>query len=78
MIKLFTAYRILAIAVGVLLLAASIDWVLVHFVSEDIPDLWWLWMIHGYVYMVYLIVAVPFIRRTGWPLSSFVAIIVAG
>lgn len=77
MTKLFTAYRVLAVAVGIFLLAASIDWLL-HQINNDIPDLWWLWMLHGYVYMAYLIVAVPFTRKAGWPLSFVALIIVAG
>jgi integral membrane protein len=75
--KLFTAYRVLAVAVGVLLLAASIDWLL-HQISGSVPDLWWLWMLHGYVYMAYLVVAVPFTRKAGWPLKFVGHIIVAG
>jgi len=75
--KLFTAYRILAIAVGIFLLAACIDYVL-HWADDGIADLWWLWMLHGYVYMAYLVVAVPFTRRAGWSLSYVLAIIVAG
>lgn len=77
MTKLFPAYRALAIAVGIFLLAASIDWVL-HAIDNGIPDLWWLWMIHGYVYIVYLIVAVPFTRKAGWPLSFVALVIIAG
>jgi integral membrane protein len=75
--KLFTAYRVLAITVGVFLLAASINWLLSHMYSS-VPDLWWLWMLHGYVYIAYLVVAVPFTRKAGWPLSYVALIIVAG
>jgi integral membrane protein len=75
--KLFTAYRVLAIAVGIFLLAACIDWLL-HRVDSGVPDLWWLWMMHGYVYIAYLVVAVPFIRKAGWPLNFVALIIVAG
>jgi integral membrane protein len=75
--KLFSAYRVLAIAVGVFLLAASIDWVAVR-VDDSVPDLWWLWMIHGYFYMAYLVVAVPFTRRAGWSLNYVLLVIVAG
>lgn len=77
MSKLFTAYRVLAIAVGIFLLAACIDWLL-HRVDSGIPDLWWLWMMHGYVYIAYLVVAVPFIRKAGWPLNFVALIVVAG
>jgi len=75
--KLFTAYRVLAITVGIFLLAACIDWLL-HRADSGIPDLWWLWMMHGYVYIAYLVVAVPFIRKAGWPLNFVALIVVAG
>lgn len=77
MTRLFTAYRVLAIAVGIFLLAASLDWLL-HRLDAGVADLWWLWMMHGYVYIVYLIVAVPFIRKAGWSLEFFLIVIVAG
>lgn len=77
MTRLFTAYRVLAIAVGVFLLAASIDWLL-HQLDKGVADLWWLWMMHGYVYIVYLLVAVPFIRKAGWSLQFFALVIIAG
>ena len=77
MTRLFNAYRVLAIAVGIFLLGASIDFVL-HKLNDGIPDLWWLWMLHGYVYMAYLIVAIPFVRRARWPLRDVALIIAAG
>ncbi|MFT4084980.1 MAG: DUF3817 domain-containing protein [Nocardioides sp.] len=77
MTRLFTAYRVLAITVGVCLLLASIDWVL-HRIDDGFPDLWWLWMLHGYVYLVYLAVALVFVRRARWSLEYVGLIIVAG
>jgi len=75
--RLFTAYRVLAIAVGIFLLAACINWLLSHPLNV-MGDIWWLWMLHGYVYIAYLVVAVPFVRKAGWSLSTVAAIIVAG
>lgn len=77
MTRLFNAYRVLAIAVGIFLLGASIDFVL-HQLNDGVPDLWWLWMLHGYVYMAYLVVAIPFVRRARWPLRDVALIIAAG
>jgi len=89
--KLFTAYRILALAVGVFLLVAAINWLLSHptTVGHDwfrldwvhkpfMVDLWWLWMLHGYLYMAYLVVAIPFTRKAGWSLNYVLVIIIAG
>lgn len=78
MIKLFNAYRILALTVGVMLLLASLNWVGHNLISESIGNWWWLWMIHGYFYMIYLVVAVPFIRKARWPLEFIALMIVAG
>jgi integral membrane protein len=75
--KLFAAYRVLAILVGIFLLTASIDWVL-HAINSDFPDLWWLWMLHGYIYIVYLVVAFVLTHRLGWSIPSFVLMLVAG
>jgi integral membrane protein len=75
--KLFAAYRVLALMVGVFLLVASIDWVL-HAINSDVPDLWWLWMLHGYIYIVYLVVAFLLTQRLGWSLLTFVLMLVAG
>jgi integral membrane protein len=75
--KLFAAYRVLALMVGVFLLTASIDWIL-HAINSDIPDLWWLWMLHGYIYIVYLVVAFLLTQRLGWSLLTFVLMLVAG
>jgi integral membrane protein len=75
--KLFAAYRVLAILVGIFLLTASIDWVL-HAINGDIPDLWWLWMLHGYIYIVYLVVAFLLIHRLGWSITTFALMLVAG
>lgn len=77
MTKLFSAYRVLAIGVGVFLLVACVDW-LAHRVDSSVPDLWWLWMIHGYLYMAYLVVAIPFTRNAGWSLRYIALVIVAG
>lgn len=90
MTKLFPAYRILAISVGVFLLGAAFNWLLSHptkvasWVGADwvhapfMSDFWWLWMIHGYLYMAYLVVAVPFTRKAGWSLPYVGLVILAG
>jgi len=75
--KLFAAYRVLAILVGVFLLSASIDWVL-HAINSSVPDLWWLWMLHGWIYIVYLVVAFVLTHRLGWTMMEFVLMLVAG
>ena len=77
MTKLFAAYRVLAILVGVFLLTASIDWVL-HRMNDSVPDLWWLWMLHGWIYIVYLVVAFLLTHRLGWSLPEFALMLIAG
>ena len=77
MTRLFTAYRVLAIAVGIFLLAACINWLLSHPLNV-MGDIWWLWMLHGYLYMAYLVVAIPFTRKAGWSLNYVLVIIIAG
>jgi integral membrane protein len=69
-------YRIAAYVVGVLLLVACSASLSKHVL--DGPDYLWVWFLHGYTYVVYLILAFDFYRRTRWPLPRLAEMIVAG
>lgn len=92
MTKLFNAYRILAMTVGVLLLigvlsvllTGSIEsWTLYH-VSEDATaykighPLGLVWILHGWFYIAYLVVAFLLSRRAGWSMAYFIVMLLAG
>ena len=69
-------YRIAAYVVGTLLLIACSASIVKH--GFDGPDYLWVWFLHGYTYVVYLILAFDFYRRTRWPLPRLAEMIVAG
>jgi len=90
--KLFKAYRILALTVGVLLLLGVLSvlltgklesWTLYN-VSEDSAaykignPLGLIWILHGWFYIAYLIVSFLLSRRAGWSIQYFVMMFFAG
>jgi integral membrane protein len=90
--KLFNAYRILAFTVGVLLLigvvsvllTGSIESLTLYTVSEDSTaykighPLGLVWILHGWFYIAYLVVAFLLSRRAGWSMTYFVVMLLAG
>ncbi|MGP4023319.1 DUF3817 domain-containing protein [Actinomadura sp. 3N407] len=73
-----TRYRILALVVGTLLVLLTIGMVL-KYGPTDMPELAGITApIHGFLYMVYLAAAYDLWRRTGWPLSKMVLIVLGG
>jgi integral membrane protein len=91
-IKLFNAYRALALTVGVFLLlgTASVlmtgkleSWVLYHVSTDSAAykighPLGLVWILHGWFYIAYLIVTFILTRRAGWPLEKFALMLLAG
>jgi integral membrane protein len=81
---LFNFYRVLAFIVGVLLLVGTFGSVLKYGFPEGGSlqqlgeDLTWVWLVHGWIYMVYVVVAFVLTQRAGWPLSRFLLMMVAG
>lgn len=82
--NLFTTYRVLALVVGVLLVAGTISSVLKYLLVEgsqlqQVGDgLTWIWLVHGWIYMIYVVVAFLLSRRAGWSLSFLVLMLLAG
>ncbi len=88
---LFKTYRALALVVGVLLLVGTFAAVLKysHVLHEDLiaqgtslqqlgEDLTPVWVVHGWVYMVYVVIAFVLTQKAGWPLPRFLLMMVAG
>ncbi len=83
--RLFNAYQVLAIVVGVLLAFCSlVAFPLKYFTTEG-SDLQQfgetasvVWVAHGWVFMVYVVVAVLLARRVGWTVGFTVLALVAG
>jgi len=81
---LFNTYRVLAFVVGVLLLVGTAGSVLKYGLPDGGSlqqlgaDLTPVWVVHGWVYMVYVVVAFVLTQRAGWPLPRFLLMMIAG
>lgn len=84
MSKLLTSYRALALVVGVLLVAGSISSILKYLLTKgsDLQQLGdqftWIWLVHGWIYMIYVVVAFFLSRRAGWSLQFLGVLLLAG
>lgn len=82
--NLFLAYRVLAFVVGVLLVLGAISSVLKYLLTEgsDLQQLGEaltpIWLIHGWIYMIYVVVAFLLSRRARWSLEFLVVMLLAG
>jgi len=83
--RLFTTYRVLALVVGVLLAFCSLVALPLKYLPAEGTDLQsfgeaasFLWVVHGWVFMAYVVVAVLLARRVGWSLGFTLVALVAG
>lgn len=90
--RLFWIYRALALVVGVLLLVGTVGSVLKygHYVvgfagledgsslQQFGDDLTPIWLIHGWIYMVYVAVAFVLTQKARWTMGQFLLMLVAG
>ena len=83
--NLFTAYRWLALVVGVLLAFGSLVALPLKYLAAEGSSIQELgdtasivWVIHGWVFMVYVVVAFLLARRSGWAWQFTGLVLVAG
>ncbi|QZY29176.1 DUF3817 domain-containing protein [Nocardioides coralli] len=83
--KLFTTYRWLALIVGVLLAFCSLVALPLKYLPQQGTAMQEfgetasvLWVVHGWVFMVYVVVAFLLARRAGWSLAFTGLALVAG
>lgn len=83
--NLYLAYRILAMIVGVLLTVGTFVALPLKYFTPDGSttqqfgeSLWPLWVAHGWIYMVYLVVAFLLARRAKWTLPFTALMLLAG
>lgn len=83
--KLFTAYRVLAVVVGVLLAFCSLVALPLKYLVTEGTDLQRfgdhasiMWVAHGWVFMIYVVVAFLLSRRAGWTPTFTVVALAAG
>ncbi len=72
-------YRIMAFATGVMLLAAVLALIVKHFHPEGMePFTGYLWVVHGYLYLVYVVTVVDLALRVRWGWGRIILIALAG
>lgn len=83
--NLFGVYRVLAIVVGVLLAFCSfVALPLKYLASEGSSlqnfgeDASIMWVVHGWIFMIYVVVAFLLSRRAGWTIQFTVLALAAG
>lgn len=83
--KLFTWYRILALVVGVLLVVLAAAMVLkygltegsqLQLFGESVTSV--VALVHGWIYVVYVVVAFLLSRQAGWSIGFLVVLLLAG
>ena len=85
MSKLFPAYRVLAVTVGILLAFCSLVVLPARYLAPDGSSLQtfgenWsiLWAVHGWVFIVYVVVSFLLWRQTRWTLPFALLVLVSG
>ena len=83
--RLFTSYRVLAIVVGVLLAFCALVSLPLKYLATEGSDLQRfgedtavLWVAHGWVFMIYVVVTFLLARRSGWTIPFTVLALAAG
>ena len=85
MSRLFVTYRVLAMVVGVLLAFCALVALPLKYLAPEGSDLQQfgesasiMWVLHGWVFMIYFVVAFLLARRFGWSPGFTILTLVAG
>ena len=74
-----TRYRVMAFVTGVVLIAGTVALICkVAGVPHMEPGTGYLWVAHGYLYLVYVIVSAMLGVRLRWPIPRFALVMLAG
>ena len=83
--KLFNAYRVLALVVGVLLTFCALVAAPLKYLTTDGSSLQQfgesasiMWLFHGWIFMVYVVVAFLLARRARWSVGFTLVMLIAG
>jgi integral membrane protein len=84
-VTLFNVYRVLAFVVGVLLAFCALVAAPLKYLTEEGSDLQQfgetasiMWLFHGWIFMVYVVVAFLLARRARWSIGFTLLMLVAG
>jgi integral membrane protein len=83
--RLVSAYRVLAIVVGILLAFCALVAMPLKYLATDGgtlqrfgEDASIMWVAHGWIFMIYVVVAFLLSRKAGWSLGFTIVALVAG
>ena len=83
--RLFVSYRVLALVVGVLLAFCSLVALPLKYLTDEGSgiqqfgeDASIMWLFHGWIFMVYVVVAFLLSRRADWTIGFTLLVLVAG
>jgi integral membrane protein len=84
-VKLFNVYRVLAFVVGILLAFCALVAAPLKYLAEEGSSLQQfgesasiMWLFHGWIFMVYVVVAFLLARRARWSVGFTLLMLVAG
>ena len=75
--KPLTAYRVLAWATGIWLIALCYEMVMKYIVKVDNPPTW-IGVVHGWVYFIYLLFTANLAVKVRWPIAKTIGTLLAG
>src|SRR3954449_305992 len=74
-----TRFRIMAVLTGIGLIAGTVGIILKVTDAADLePGLGYIWVAHGYLYLIYVIVTAMLGVRLRWPIPRFALVMIAG
>ncbi|MEO9137820.1 MAG: DUF3817 domain-containing protein [Jatrophihabitans sp.] len=76
--KLLSAYRVMAVLTGVVLLSGTIELIVKYAADVNPPIYAALWIGHGWLFMIYVIVTALLGFRLHWPLPRYGLVMLAG
>jgi integral membrane protein len=72
-----TAYRVMAWATGIWLIALCYEIVVKYVVQVENPPSW-IGVVHGWVYFVYLLCTANLAVKVRWPIAKTIGVLLAG
>lgn len=74
-----TRYRVMAFVTGVVLLAGTIELIVKYTTDVDLEPVYgYLWIGHGWLFMIYVIITGLLGFRLRWPLARYAVVMLAG
>lgn len=72
------AYRFMAFLTGVVLVCGCIELIFQYGTSLDVQKAGYIWIAHGWFYLIYVMVTATLGFKLRWPLPRYVLVMLAG